>query len=273
MIDSSVVFIDSGIGGLPYLQWVRENRPSQKVVYVADTKNFPYGERSAAEVRKAVVSLAENVIRAGSPRLLVIACNTASVLALEDIRKLSPVPVVGTVPAVKPAAAVSSSGKIGVLATEGTVNSVYLDHLVKRFAGNLDVLKVAAGDIVRYVEEQWIYDRGIGAYKIMSGAVSELVSAGVDSIVLGCTHFLHVTETIKEICGPEIRLVDSRDGVGKRILYLLDHSDKPATGSPESENGFFYISGGCSEKNCTDRYRDFALRYNLEWGGELENCF
>ncbi len=264
MIEASIAFIDSGIGGLPYLDWVKSRRPDLHFSYIADSANFPYGDLSPGEVTAAVVGAVEKILERGAPRLLIVACNTASVTALDEIRAISPCPVVGTVPAVKPAAGLKVDGPIGILATAGTVDSAYLDRLVSSFASDREVIRVAAGDIVRYVEERWLDEGDDGAIPVMERAVNALKDSGVGSVVLGCTHFLHLIEPITKMIGSNIPLVDSRDGVGRRILTLLDNGS--AMSQKNINAGAFYVTErGLSN----DRYRRFAALHSLSWAGEI----
>lgn len=267
MIDNSIAFLDSGIGGLPYLDWIRSRRPDLAVSYLADTAHFPYGDMSSEAVRDAVVGAVRRLLKVGTPRLLTVACNTASVTALEDIRAIAPCPVVGTVPAVKPAAGLALGGPIGVLATSGTVDSPYLDRLVSAFAGGREVVRVAAGDIVRFVEERWLEEGNDGALQVLEPALDKLKESGAASVVLGCTHFLHVLEPIERIMGPEIPIIDSRDGVGRRILSLLDEEISSPESDPENADGHFLVTGGGISD---ERYRQFAAVHQLSWSGELD---
>ena len=229
MNNPSIVFLDSGIGGLPYLAWVKERRPDLVVTYLADTMHFPYGELTENQVREAVVAVAESVFSKMNPCLLAVVCNTASVAALDDIRRIANCPVVGTVPAVKPAAQNESSAPIGLLATQGTVDSSYVDRLIEVFAPHRRIIRAAAGDIVRYVEECLLSKGDDGAKDVMEVALSKLKEAGIESLVIGCTHFLHVLRPIHEMMG-DVLLIDSRDGVGRRILSLCKNCS-PGTGN------------------------------------------
>ena len=259
MTKSSIVFLDSGIGGLPYLSWIKNRCPNLSVSYLADTGNFPYGELQEAQVKEAAVGAAKLIFSRLSPDILALVCNTASVAALEDIRRIAPCPVVGTVPALKPAAQGGGGGAIGLLATQGTINSPYVDRLVEDFAAHREIVRVAAGDIVRYVEEDWLDDGGHGAEAVMRRGLAVLKEAGIESLVIGCTHFLHVLESIKEQMG-RIRVIDSRDGVGRRILsFRVSGASSPVKGR------FFVSQGGRNE----GRYRRFAEFYGLEWAGIL----
>ena len=264
MTDSPIVFIDSGVGGLPYLEWLRLRRPDLPVSYIADTQHFPYGERSSEEVRNAVLHTAGRLFEKTSPRLLVLACNTASVAALDALRDISGMPVVGTVPAVKPAAKLNTRGPIGVLATQGTVTSPYLDDLEASFSRERPIARVAAGDIVRYVEERMLEEEGRGVAEVLDRALEELKEKRVGSVVMGCTHFLHVMEDIASIMG-DIPLVDSRDGVGRRILSLLNEDSRPAERAPDAQ-AYFYVT---EEGETDERYKRFAENYGLDWKGRL----
>jgi len=264
MIDSSIVFLDSGIGGLPYLSWLRSRHPELSVTYIADSANFPYGVMSSVELKKTVVETVRTLLSLGVPRLLVVACNTASVTALDDIRAVVPCPVVGTVPAVKSAAGLKVGGPIGVLATSATIDSPYLDRLVSSFASGREIVKVAAGDIVRYVEERWLDEGDEGAVPVMEPAIKTLRDSGVGSVVLGCTHFLHLIQPIKKMVGNGVPLVDSRDGVGRRIIALLNENIKTENNS--CGRGCFFVT---KKKNDDKRYQRFAALYGLDWLGEL----
>jgi len=286
MVESSVVFIDSGIGGLPYLDWLRERRPELPLYYFADTAHFPYGDLSRQAVRNAAVKAVRALQSLGTPRLMVVACNTASVLALDDIREAANCPVIGTVPALKPA--LHWQGPIGVLATVRTVQSPYLDNLVSTFAPGREIVRVAAGDIVNYVEENWFAGEEDGALAVLRPATKKLRESRVGSVVIGCTHFLYVIRLIKMLMGAGISVVDSLDGVGRRILSLLGMGI-PKTESGESGNvggkgirkrgddsslissgdgcvgGFMVSRGGIRDK----RYRHFAQTRGLAWIGEI----
>ena len=224
MTDSPIVFLDSGIGGLPYLQWLCCKRPLWPVVYAADTEFFPYGELDSVQLNKVVCEVGEKIFRELKPALLVLACNSASVTALASLRLIAPCPVVGTVPAVKQAATLPGKGPIGILATEATIDSIYLKNLLRDYAGGKKVIKVAAGDVVRFVENELmeISNPDSGARNILEKSLYTFIRAKVDSVVLGCTHFLHICGLIQEILGENIVLVDSRDGVGCRIIDLCE---------------------------------------------------
>lgn len=221
MSDSPIVVIDSGIGGLPYLARIRRLLPDLPTDYVADSAHFPYGDRTDSQVIDAVLETAERVHRRLNPRLLVLACNTASVLALEPVRARLPVPVVGVVPAVKPACESTRTGTIGVLATERTVAGRYLDDLIRTHCGGCRVVRCAAGDLVRYVETEIHTSGARNVESLAEPFTSRFLAAGVDVVVLGCTHFVYLKESLSALLGGESRVIDSRDGVARQVARVV----------------------------------------------------
>ena len=143
MTPEPVAFLDSGVGGLPYLAHARKHLHSERFVYVADRENFPYGEKSRTAIIAAALSVAGRLLEREHPRLVVVACNTMSVVALADLRARFPVPFVGVVPAVKPAASLSRRKRVGVLATRQTVEGDYLRNLIVQHASGCDVVPLS----------------------------------------------------------------------------------------------------------------------------------
>lgn len=220
MSERPIAFLDSGIGGVPYLLACRRELPAERYVYYADNAHFPYGERSTDELRSIVVETAGRLIEREHPRLIVVACNTASVVALEHLRESFAVPFVGVVPAIKPAAEEVGDGSIGVLATSRTVEDAYVSMLIRRFARDNDVRLVAAGGLVQLVEERLGSIEPSELSLVLREPVRELRDSGVRAVVLGCTHFIHVRDRIEELLGPEIRIVDSVEGVTRQTMRI-----------------------------------------------------
>jgi glutamate racemase len=217
-----IVIFDSGVGGLPYLDTARSALSLESFVYVADRKGFPYGSKSHDEVRDIVVQLVASLVEAYAPKAIVIACNTASQAALSAVREANPgLAIVGTVPAVKPAAERSRSRVIGVMATAGAVRDPYLDELVARHASGVRVLREACQSLVSFVERRSIDASAEERREAIAPFVGPLVAAGADEIVLACTHYLHLREDIASFAGEGVEVVDSRQGVVKRLKQVL----------------------------------------------------
>ncbi|MFW5689494.1 MAG: glutamate racemase [Spirochaetota bacterium] len=230
MSDAPIAFLDSGIGGIPYLEASRRLLPSDAFFYYADNAHFPYGERTSQELRKITQEAVSLIIERAAPRLIVVACNTASVVALDSLREAFPVRFVGVVPAIKPAAEIVGSGRIAVLATSRTVEDPYVSALIRRFAPRNQVELVAAGGLVQMIEQRLgSLDRG-ELDAALSAPIEHLRRAAVDAVVLGCTHFIHVRSRIEELLGPGIRVIDSVEGVARqtaRLARAYDGADAP----------------------------------------------
>ncbi len=229
MSDRPIAFLDSGLGGVPYLLATRALLPREGLVYYADTRNFPYGDRAEADVRRIVREAVARLIELSGPRLIVIACNTASVVGLDDLRRRFNVPFVGVVPAIKPAAERASSGRIGVLATSRTVEGPYLASLIHRFTARDQVELVAADSLVQMIEHRLGEPDEDPLREALRPSIVRLCTAGVRTIVLGCTHFIHVRRLIEELAGPGVAVVDSVDGVVRQVMRLA--------GDPRVEDG------------------------------------
>jgi len=227
MNNKPILFIDSGIGGLVYCMDFIKRCPQEEARYLADRENFPYGQRAKDELAQILVSLTEILIKKIDPKIIVLACNTAAVSALEPLRQNFPnIPFVGTVPAIKPAVNASKTGKIGVLGTARTINDPYNQHLVNECGKDCEIIGIAAPDLVEFVEQR--FDKADKNEKavIVKKYIDIFRSKGADTLVLGCTHFLHLLEEFQNEASPSIQIFDSLDGVTKRIEHLLDENDK-----------------------------------------------
>lgn len=250
-----VGFLDSGIGGLPYLARTRELLPEERFVYYADRGNFPYGERTVGEVKRIVRAAANELVAREQPKLVCVACNTASVVSLDVLRSAFRIPFVGVVPAIKPAGAISGGGRIGVLATARTVDDPYVSNLISEFAAGSRVELVAAGELVAAIENDLA---GLGRERIralLARPVQELVRAEVDVVVLGCTHFVHIRDELSELLGGTIHVVDSVEGVARQVVRVCERAGRS---SAKSGTDVMIVSDGVDAN-----YRAMAQKYGL----------
>lgn len=194
-----------------------------EIVYVADRANFPYGERTGAQLTDLLLRLMSRIYELIAPDLAVLACNTASVTALQTLRARFSLPIVGVVPAVKPAATASRSKRIGVLSTSATARASYLDNLIRTHANGCAVELFPAASLVDWVENEMPFalesDRaGCCLQREAVDEVAKMIGASdVDQIVLGCTHFLHLKRTLLDSLHDSVNIVDSADGVARQI--------------------------------------------------------
>lgn len=237
----AVLLLDSGIGGLTIARAIRQRLPGLRQHYMADHAAFPYGGLTSDALTARVCDLITHAVAACPVDAVVIACNTASTVVLPALRARLSVPVVGVVPAIRPAAAASTSGVIGVLATPGTMKSAHVATLIKRFAGHCRVLKVGAPNLAALAEQHWCegtLDRKALARELAPLQAPEWRS--LDQLVLGCTHYPLLREEIAATVGAHVTLVDSGDAVARRLEAVLgDASLKQG----ESAGGRFYVTG------------------------------
>lgn len=207
---------DSGVGGLAILRRVRELMPEADLTYLADQANVPYGERSLEEIRVLAKQAVGILVDLGA-ETVVVACNTASAAALEDLRSTHPaLAIVGMEPAVKPAASTTRSGVIGVLGTPSTFAAARFEDLVGRFAADVEVIAHPCPRWAAEVEVSW----PDGAADEVSAHLASLLRRGVDTIVLACTHYSFLIDVIEQAVGPGIEIVDPADAVARQVVRV-----------------------------------------------------
>ena len=218
---------DSGVGGLSVCQSILALCPYVRIAYVADNAAFPYGTKSDSYLRERIVKVLAEQYISHQPDMIVIACNTASTLVLPDLRERLNIPVVGVVPAIKPAAAETETGVIGLLATSATVQRSYTDQLISDFAPHCEVVRVGSRRLVEIAEE---YLRGepvseAELAEITSSFFCESLSASVDKIVLGCTHFPLLRMQLEASSPEGVEWIDSGDAIAQRVKGLLENTE------------------------------------------------
>ena len=230
----SVLVFDSGIGGLTIAGEIRALRPDLALTYVADNGAFPYGTKTEAFLLARIPALLMEAARLAPPDILVVACNTASTIILPSLREIFDIPIVGTVPAVKPAAAQSKTGTIGLLGTPGTVRRRYTEDLIKEFAPDKSVIRCGSAALVELAERKF---RGEAvAIDEVKAAVADLFdheeSAALDTVVLACTHFPYLKDELTAAFGPGVEWVDSGAAIARRVSHLLGEAGKEVSETP-----------------------------------------
>jgi glutamate racemase len=222
--DAPVLLLDSGVGGLTVLDELRKVLPQVPVVYAADTAGLPYGTKSEAQIAARVAGLLGRLTERLQPRLVCIACNTASTIALEMVRQVLEVPIVGTVPAIKPAAALTRSGVIGLLGTEATIRQAYVDRLETAFAGGKRLLRHAAPGLVEAAEAKLRGDTVDPAAIAAAVAGLHAMPEGeaIDTVVLACTHFPLLESELAQAFGPHVTFVHGAGGIARQVARLLE---------------------------------------------------
>lgn len=219
-----LLVFDSGVGGLSVLHKVRALLPDAPVIYAADNAGLPYGTKTEAQIAARVSGLLGRMTERFRPRLVCIACNTASTIALASVREVLEVPIVGTVPAIKPAAAMTRTGVIGLLGTEATIRQVYVDRLEAEFAAGKTLLRHGAPELVQAAEAQLRGEPVDPAVYARAAAALRAMPAGdrIDTVVLACTHFPLVQPELARAFGGDVRFIDGSDGIARRIAALTE---------------------------------------------------
>ena len=216
----TVGFFDSGIGGKCILEAFRRLCPDVDTVYLADSANCPYGNKSAEEIFRLSDACVGELLERGC-RIIVIACNTATAAAIDRLRRKYPdVPFIGMEPALKPAALASRTKIVGVLATAGTFNGRLYNETKAKFASDVTVIATVADEFVELVERGEI--SGENVERIVRAKIEPLLNAGCDRIVLGCTHFPHLKPVIEQICGTQASVIDPSEAVARQIRRVME---------------------------------------------------
>lgn len=219
---SPIGIFDSGIGGLSVLRHIREHLPHEHLLYFADSQHAPYGAKSADFIIERSRALTEFLLAQGA-KAIVVACNTATAAAIQTLRQEFTLPIIGMEPAVKPAAAATKTGVIGVLATTGTLKSAQFAALLANYGQHIQVVTQACVGLVECVERGDLDSASTRA--LVRQYVTPLLNAGADTIVLGCTHYPFVRSIIAEVAGPEVSLIDTGAAVARHLEHRLQEAE------------------------------------------------
>ena len=232
----AVGFFDSGLGGLCILDAFKTLCPHESTIYIADSKNCPYGNKPDAEIVMLAESNTRRLLRRGC-KMVVVACNTATAAAIDFLRERHPeMPFIGIEPAVKPAALRSKTGVVGVLATAGTFGGRLYNETKAKFAKDVTVIATVADEFVELVERNEI--SGAAAERVVRARIEPLLKAGCDKIVLGCTHFPHLKPLIEKICDGRAEVIDPSDAVARQAKRVLSARGLLASASAKPSHVF-----------------------------------
>jgi glutamate racemase len=250
--EAPVGVFDSGVGGLTVAREIMRQLPNERIVYFGDTARVPYGSKS----KNTVVKYSRQIIKfleTKNVKAIVIACNTATALALDDIKKDLEIPIIGVVkPGAKVAVEKTKNNKIGIIATEATVNSHMYTDVIKKYNQDIEVYTKACPLFVSLVEEGWVKDDV--TYEVARRYLKEMQDKDIDTLVLGCTHFPLLRKLIGEVMGPEVELVNPAYETAVSLGKLLDKLGISAKDENRYRGGMyeFYVS------DAADKFKNFA---------------
>ena len=219
MQTGSIGVFDSGVGGLSLLREIRNELPCEDLVYVADSGHAPYGEKPVDVIRQRSSRIVEFLVAQGA-KAVVVACNTATSVAVDGLRRTWTIPIVAIEPAVKPAAATTRSRVVGVLATSQTIASPRFARLTDAFAGGVDVIAQPCPGLVEQIEKGDL--SGPATRALVDAYVRPLIERGADTLVLGCTHYPFVSELIADVAGGAVAIVDPAAAVARELRRRLE---------------------------------------------------
>lgn len=216
---SPIGFFDSGLGGLSVWLEVNKLLPTEQTIYLADSANAPYGVKSPEKIIEFSIKNSELLIEKGC-KMIVVACNTATTHAIKELRKRFQVPFVGIEPAIKPAALLSKSGKVGVLATAGTlVSDLFLETSAK-YASEVITMTQEGTGLVELIENGHLFSSETKL--LLENYISPMIEAGIDYLVLGCTHYPFLRPILEQILPSNVTILDSGEAIARRVDHLLD---------------------------------------------------
>lgn len=220
MKSQAIGIFDSGVGGISIAKWIHHLLPNENLIYFADSLYAPYGEQPISVVEDRTFSIAEMLKQQGV-KLIVVACNTATVNTITRLRQTLQLPIVGVEPGIKPAVEQTQTGQIGVLATKNTLNSPSFKALCNEYASNHQLYLQACPEFVTWVEQNNMSRAELNG--VIDNYVSPMLNQGCDQIVLGCTHFTFLQEHISALVGDKAKLIDTGLPVAKQVHARLSH--------------------------------------------------
>ncbi|SDW43427.1 glutamate racemase [Lutibacter oricola] len=239
MNNQPIGLFDSGIGGTSIWREVVKLLPNEKTIYLADSKNAPYGAKSEDEIVALCVKNTELLLSKGC-KLIIVACNTATTNAIDYLRKTYKVPFIGIEPAIKPAALFSKSKAVGILATKGTLSSKLFEKTAKEYTKNITTIEQNGEGLVALIESGKLVS--LETKTLLEKYLKPMLSFNIDHLVLGCTHYPYLIPQIREIVGDNVRIIDSGEAVAKQTKAILKKFNIEAVSSEENNLHQFYIN-------------------------------
>lgn len=236
MNNEPIGIFDSGIGGTSIWKEVVKLLPTENTIYLADSKNAPYGEKSSEEIIALSVKNTDYLISKGC-KLIVVACNTATTNAIDYLRKNYSIPFIGIEPAIKPAALLSKTGAIGILATKGTLSSKLFEKTTKEYTKNITTIEQDGEGLVPLIEEGKLNSPELN--ELLTAYLKPMLNFNIDHLVLGCTHYPYLIPQIKKIIGENITIIDSGEAVAKQTKAILEKYNLLSASTTKRHHQFY----------------------------------
>lgn len=264
MVQQAIAILDSGVGGLTVVKEVMRQLPQEEIIYFGDTLRTPYGPRKPSEVRLFTEQIVDFLLKF-NPKMIVIACNTATAVALEDIRSKVSLPVVGVIhPGTRAAIKRTRTGVIGVIGTEGTIRSGAYEQALKQISPQTKVISTACPQLVPLVEKG-LYDAK-ESLAIVEESLKGLTEEQLDCLILGCTHYPFISHLIEHVMGPDVELISSAEETAREISTVLYHNGQLAISKENPTHQFFCSADPVLFKEIAQKWLDKKINVQLmEW--------
>lgn len=253
-----IAVLDSGVGGLTVVQEIIRQLPREEIVYVGDTARCPYGSRKEEEIRKFSFQLIHYLERF-NPKMIVIACNTATAIILQELRESSSIPVVGVIhPGARAAIKATLTGRIGVIGTTGTIQSELYERALKQIHPQIYVTSIACPTLVPLVEKGE-YENA-EAERVVKEALSPLLDKQLDTLILGCTHYPLLTPIFQKIFRDEVKIISSADETAREVSTILFHKNLLSHNFCMPEHTFFASGELALFKQIAESWLDMPIQ-------------
>jgi glutamate racemase len=265
--DSPIGIFDSGFGGLSVTKSIHNLLPKEKLFYVADSAYTPYGDLPESDILKRSILIADFLVNKKNVKAIVVACNTATAFAIKELRNKFNIPIIGMEPAVKPALKVTLNNKIGVLATSGTSKSIKFSALLESHHEKAKFYIQPCPGLVNEIENGEL--NGPDLYNLVDKFLENFKKNAVDTIVLGCTHFIYVKPIIQKIMGSGISIIETGEAVARQLKSKLDEFDLNENLS--ASNDLIKIILTDANRNSSHKIAQFLAESNIEF--QIENSW
>ncbi|MFO7672429.1 MAG: glutamate racemase [Lutibacter sp.] len=249
---------DSGIGGTSIWKEVVKLLPNETTIYLADSKNAPYGEKTSEEIIALSVKNTEFLLSKGC-KLIIVACNTATTNAIDYLRKNYTIPFIGIEPAIKPAALLSKTGAIGILATKGTLSSKLFEKTTKEYTKNITTIEQDGEGLVPLIEQGKLNSPEIN--QLLTTYLKPMLKFNIDHLVLGCTHYPYLIPQIKKIIGENVTIIDSGEAVARQTKAILEKHNLLSTSTNKSRHQFYT---NAETKVLKEILNDVSVEFSVE---------
>ena len=255
--NNPIGIFDSGVGGISVLKHIHALLPHEDLIYLADSKYAPYGNKTPQEITQRCLILCDDLLQK-NVKAIVVACNTATAAAIDELRETFDITIIGMEPAVKPAAEASKNGVIGVLATVGTLKSAQFAALLESYGRNVKVVTQGCTGLVECIERGELDTAETKA--LIRLYTAPLLAEGADTIVLGCTHYPFVKHVIQDVVGNKVTLIDTGAAVAKQLKNKLEEKGLLSTTQEKAEVNFWTNSEAENSEQVTEKL----------WGNHVE---